>query len=108
MRTHRRTRTALFPISAIPLALLFALPGTADAQLIKKVKDTAKDAAEQEVLNQVDLLVRDKVKCVFSDFECIEGARNSGEDYVLTDSDGEVLVEVAIGGEPFRGESLGR
>ncbi|MDX1429597.1 MAG: OmpA family protein, partial [Rhodothermales bacterium] len=68
-------------------------PQAAHGQFIKKLKDTAKQAAEEEALVGVDQLVRGQVQCVFNDFECMKGAEESGEGYVLTDSDGEVLFD---------------
>jgi OmpA-OmpF porin, OOP family len=77
---------------AIAVAIAIATPATGHAQIFKKLKETVKQAAEEETLSQVDVLVRDKVKCVFNDLECIRRAEDAGEEYVLTDPDGEVLV----------------
>lgn len=73
------------------LLTLFAMP--AEAQLLKRIKRTVANAAEQETLNQLDRLVRGKVRCVFDDLECIRKAEESGEGVVLTDDDGEILVD---------------
>ena len=72
-------------------AVSLAAPAAAEGQFLDKLKDKAKEAAEQETMNQVDMLVRDKVQCVFNDLECMQGAEESGEEYVLTDPEGEVL-----------------
>lgn len=78
------------------LALLgfsFVAPEPAQGQFLDKLKDKAEEAAKSETLNQVDMLVRDKVQCVFNDLECMQSAQDSGEDYVLTDQEGDVLVD---------------
>lgn len=77
----------------VAVAVLLASPASAHGQFLDKIKDRAEDAAEQETLNQVDRMVRDKVQCVFNDLACMENAESSGEEYVLTDPDGEVLVD---------------
>lgn len=74
-------------------AFALATPQPANGQFLDKLKDKAEEAAEQETLNQVDLLVRDKVQCVFNDLACMESAQESGEEYVLTDPEGGVLVD---------------
>lgn len=90
MRTHDR-----FIGSAVlgAVAILLASPASAHGQFLDKLKDRAEEAAEQETLNQVDRMVRDKVQCVFNDLACMQGAEESGEEYVLTDPDGELLVD---------------
>ena len=77
------------------LLVLTAMPASADAQLWKKVKKTVKGAAETESLSQLDRMVRGKVRCVFDDLECIERAKAGGGEVVLTNDDGEVLVDDA-------------
>lgn len=78
---------------ALILLALAAAPGTADAQFFKKLKKTVTDAAESETNNQVDKLVRGKVQCAFDNLECIKSANESGQDVVLTDDDGELLLD---------------
>jgi outer membrane protein OmpA-like peptidoglycan-associated protein len=77
----------------VAIIFVLALPSAGQAQFLKKLKETAQNAAEDEAASQVDALVRDKVRCVFNDLECIGSAEESGEEYVLTDPDGEVLVD---------------
>lgn len=82
-------------ILAFGFAVMAALagPGAADAQLLKKIKDRAKNAAEDEAARQVAGRVQRGVRCVFDDFDCIEGAESSGEDVVLTDDSGNVIAD---------------
>jgi outer membrane protein OmpA-like peptidoglycan-associated protein len=80
---------ALMALLAVPVLA----PRDAHGQLLKRLKETVKQAAEDETLNQVDRLVRGKVKCVFDDLECIRQAEKSGKGAVLTDDDGEILVD---------------
>lgn len=84
-------------LRSILLLALFAFgaslasPNDAQAQFIKKLKDTAKKAAEDETNRQVDRLVEDAVACAFDDPRCIEQAEQDGKPVVYTDSDGNVL-----------------
>jgi len=80
-------------LSLIAAAFTIGLPSTAEAQFLKKLKDAATDAAENETINQVDRMVREGVACVFDDLECIESARDSGEDVYLTDEAGDPVVD---------------
>lgn len=93
MSMSRRARRTLVSLSFGIVALMLATPTPAHGQFIKKLKDTVKQAAEDEALAGVDQMVRGQVQCVFNDFECIKGAEDSGQDYVLTDNDGDVLFD---------------
>jgi OmpA-OmpF porin, OOP family len=67
--------------------------GTAECQVLNRLKRAIGRAAEEETTNQLDELVRGKVRCVFDDLECIRNAEASGGGAVLTDDDGEILVD---------------
>ena len=86
-------------LTAAGLALVssMAIP-EAEAQVFDRLKKTIKKAAEDETMNNVDRLVRGKVRCVFDDLECIQKAEASGKGAVLTDDRGEILVDQ--NGEP--------
>lgn len=73
------------------LALAPARP--AAAQFPDRLKEAAKSAAEREVTDQVRDFVRNAVKCVFDDLDCIRKAQADDEDVVLTDEDGEVMYD---------------
>ncbi|MEZ4411594.1 MAG: OmpA family protein [Gemmatimonadales bacterium] len=79
-------------IALILLALAFS-PARADAQFFKNLKKTVKQAAESETNSQVDKIVRGSVQCAFDNLQCINSAEKSGKDVVLTDDDGEVLLD---------------
>lgn len=85
------------PPRAFMLAAAAALlvPAPAAAQIWKKVKKTVERAAETESLDQIDRVVRGKVKCAFDDAECVRKAKDGGKEVVLTDDEGEVLVDDA-------------
>jgi OmpA-OmpF porin, OOP family len=89
-------RIALAKAAARRIALatvVFALgasPGS--AQIIKRLAKTVANAAQDETLSQLDRLVRDRVRCVFDDLECIGKANASGKGAVLTDDEGTILV----------------
>lgn len=94
MSKSSRALSAFLPIPVLCLFMIAALPATAEAQgFLKKLEDTAKEAVEEETLGGVDMLIRGKIKCVFTDLVCMENAAAAGEEVVLTDDDGEVLVD---------------
>lgn len=66
----------------------FAHLAPAEAQ----VPDQLEDAAEDEVADQFEALLRDAIRCPFNDLECIEQAKEEDEEVVLTDEDGEVIT----------------
>jgi outer membrane protein OmpA-like peptidoglycan-associated protein len=82
-------------VLTVALAFLWlpASPAEADAQVLKKLKDTAAEAAEDETMNQVDQMVRSGVACAFNDLECIRGAEEDGQTVVLMDEDGKPIVD---------------
>ncbi len=80
-------------LSLLAAALSIGLPSTAEAQFLKKLKDAATDAAENETLSQVDRMVREGVACMFDDLECIAAAEESGDDVYLTDEGGDPVVD---------------
>jgi outer membrane protein OmpA-like peptidoglycan-associated protein len=86
-------RAALSRVSALIVVGVFALPSSGEAQIFKKLKETVTQAAEDELLSQTDQLVRSGVSCPFNDFACIDGAKESGDDYYLTDANGEMVVD---------------
>lgn len=82
----------------ITILCLTALFGALDvsateAQIWKKVKEAAEDAVEDETARQVENLMRDGVRCVFDDLECIGNAEESGDPVVLTDDEGNVITD---------------
>lgn len=79
--------------TCVAVIALFAQPTSGQAQIFKKLKETATQAAEDELLSQADQLVREGVACPFNDFECIQGAEAAGDDYYLTDTDGEMILD---------------
>ncbi len=86
-------RNRLICAGAVLFAVGLANAAPAQAQLLKKLKKAAEDAAEEETMNQVDRLVRSGVQCVFNDLECIRAAEEAGESVVLTDADGEPVLD---------------
>ena len=70
--------------------LITATP--AQAQL-NKLKKAAQQGAEDEAARQVSNITAGMVACAFEDFECIEGAEESGGTVVYTDSEGRVVTD---------------
>lgn len=64
-----------------------------EAQFPKRITKRIGKAAEAETLNQIDRLVRGKIRCVFDDLKCIRDAEESGKGAVLTDDEGKILVD---------------
>ncbi len=79
--------TVLFLLA---MAISIGLPSPVEAQLLDKAKEAAAKQAEKEV---VEKLARPTATCVFDDLECIEDARESGQDIQLTDENGEPVVD---------------
>ncbi len=59
------------------------------------VKETAVDEARANI----ERLIRDGVRCVFDDFECVRRAKADGKEVVLTDDQGGLLLD--DGGKPI-------
>jgi len=82
----------LIKLTLLTATLPILVPSTAHAQIFDRLKDAATDAAEDEMTNQVERVVRYGVACVFNDITCIERAQADGEDVYLTDEEGEPVV----------------
>jgi outer membrane protein OmpA-like peptidoglycan-associated protein len=80
----------LFLVTA---ALWLGQPSELEAQLFDRLKRATVGAAEDEVVNQVDAMVRGGVACLFSDLTCIAAAEASGEGVYLTNEDGEAVLD---------------
>lgn len=93
MWTRNPFLSGLVSMSLAIVALVLATPQPAHGQFLNKLKERVTDSIEQESLHQVEEMARDQVKCVFNDFSCMQGAEESGDEYVLTDPDGKVLVD---------------
>lgn len=91
MHTTHTSAQKLIPLVAVLLCV--AAPRSAEAQVLKKLKDTAAQAAEDETMNQVDRLVRDGVACAFNDLDCIRSAEAEGQTVVLVDEEGQPIVD---------------
>jgi outer membrane protein OmpA-like peptidoglycan-associated protein len=77
------------------LAALAGFAGTlpADAQVINRLRRAAQNAVENETARQIERILANAVRCVFDDEACIEKAKSSGKDVVLTGDDGKVLMD---------------
>jgi len=81
-----------FPIFGLLVALMLALPTSADAQF-GRLKKAAQKGAEDEAAKQVENMAADAVACAFDDPACIEKAEDDGEQVVLLDSEGKVITD---------------
>lgn len=87
-RSSGRTRW-----SVAALCVMILIPDLVEAQIGRRIGRALGRAAENEVTRQLEDIVRDKVRCVFDDLECIEAAEASGKGAVLTDDNGKILVD---------------
>jgi outer membrane protein OmpA-like peptidoglycan-associated protein len=79
----------------VPLSTLLSLlliPAVADAQ-IGGLINRARRAATDELGRKIEQLVRDGVRCVVGDSECVEQARKRGRTPVMTDANGKILTD---------------
>ena len=89
----RPLRPAGFLIALFLVLPLAATSAPASAQIPDVVKDAAEDAAEDQLRAEVRKLVQNAVHCAFDDLQCIRESKESGEEVVLTDEDGEVIYD---------------
>jgi len=83
---------SLAAAGAAGLILLLLLPEPADAQVLRRLRDAASDAAERELTRQVEDRVVDAVRCAFDDLQCIRRAEEEGRSVEYVDDEGQVLV----------------
>jgi len=82
---------SLAPALALVLALASAVP--AEGQLLRRLGARARDAAERQLSVEVEQLVQRAVHCVFDDLDCVQRSRTEGQEVVLTDREGNVLID---------------
>ena len=80
-----QTRRTLLGILSISLLLA----GTGEAQVGRILGRAAADEARRNM----ERLMREGVRCVFNDLECVRRAEAEGKPVVLTDRQGEVLLD---------------
>lgn len=81
----------LITLLALTVAGGAALP--AEAQVLRGIKKTVRNAAESELRREIDDLVRNGVRCVFDDLDCIRRAKEEGKTPVMTDDQGQLLTD---------------
>lgn len=88
-------------ISVVLMALVLS-PTAASAQFMDRMRDAARQAAERETQRQVEIRVRETVRCAFGEVECIQRAEAEGHDVEIVDAQGQVMspadVEAMSGG----------
>ena len=89
-----RPRRILFMYSVV-LATVLATADVVSAQIpgADRIRRTASDAVEREILNEVDDLATNATRCVFDNLDCIRTANEAGEPVVLTDEEGTLLTD---------------
>jgi outer membrane protein OmpA-like peptidoglycan-associated protein len=86
-------RSSLLTIVFLAAFGLVALPSRADAQLLKKLKDAAQDAVEDEAANQTERLLREAIRCAVNDPVCAKQAEEDDQPVIYTDQNGEVITD---------------
>lgn len=69
------------------------LPEPADAQVLKRLRRAATNAAQQEVENKIARLVGSAVRCLLDDLLCYEKAKAAGEDVIFVDDEGDLITD---------------
>jgi outer membrane protein OmpA-like peptidoglycan-associated protein len=87
---HAFLHALVLAVLAVPLVVA-ASP--ADAQILGRLKRSAKNAAQRELASQVDRMVTDAIRCKLDDPRCVKQAEEEGKPVVFTDDDGEVIVD---------------
>jgi outer membrane protein OmpA-like peptidoglycan-associated protein len=83
---------SLKSLCAASLAIALLVPSLAEAQLGRLGRRIIRTATD-ETGRQIDELVRNGVRCVFDDLSCIESAEKGGKTAVLTDRDGNLMMD---------------
>jgi OOP family OmpA-OmpF porin len=86
-------RSTLLSVLCLAALNLFAVTGQADAQLLKKLKDAAQDAVEDEAANQTERLLREAIRCAVNDPVCAEQAEEDDKPVIYTDQNGDVVTD---------------
>lgn len=81
-------------LCATTIALSLGVAPAAEAQLGGLVRRATR-SAEDKLANEIDRLMREGVRCVFYDAECIQQAESDGKTPVMTDSSGNLLTDAA-------------
>jgi OmpA-OmpF porin, OOP family len=79
------------PSSVVALVLLLA-PAVAAAQ-VGDIGRRAAASASRELSREIDRLVREGVRCVFDDLNCIRAAKAQGKTPVMTDRSGQLMTD---------------
>lgn len=86
-------RSTVLTVLWLAILSLLALPSQADAQLLKKLKDAAQDAVEDEAANQTERLLREAIRCAVNDPVCAKEAEDDDKPVIYTDQNGEVITD---------------
>ncbi len=86
-------RPTLLTFLCLAILAVFATPSQADAQLLKKVKDAAQNAVEDEAANQTERLLREAIRCAVNDPACAEQAEKDDKPVIYTDQNGDVITD---------------
>ncbi len=70
-----------------------ASPAHLEAQILKGLKQVAKDAAKRELRNEVDRMVTEAIRCSVRDPACVKRAEEKGQPVVFTDDSGAVITD---------------
>ncbi|MCJ7629098.1 MAG: hypothetical protein MUO50_12015, partial [Longimicrobiales bacterium] len=89
----------MFRLGLLFSLLLLLAPQPADSQVLNRLKKRAAQAAEDQLSQEIEEMIRGAVRCVFDDLACVERARADGQKVVLTDAEGEIMMNDE--GQPY-------
>jgi len=86
------TRTVL-KLIVLTLFTGVVIPQPADAQIPRRLRRAAENAASRELERKVTTVVGDAVACAVGNTECVEEAQKNGDKVVIVDEDGDVITD---------------
>jgi outer membrane protein OmpA-like peptidoglycan-associated protein len=81
----------LFTVLALAIVAL-TLVAPLEGQFPRRLKQAAERAAEREVTNHVERLVRDAIRCQLDDERCYRRAKDDGKEVIFVDENGEIIT----------------
>ncbi len=87
-----RGRALALTLSLALLPALVAPPG-ARGQIVDRIKRSAERTVANELSKKIDDLLRDAIRCVVGDSDCYEKGKESGDDVIFVDDEGEVITD---------------
>jgi OmpA-OmpF porin, OOP family len=84
------------PVLTAGLILTLAtllVPEPVDAQLGRRLRQAAQNAAERQVTREIEERIANMVICVFDDLSCIRKAEDEGREVAYADDSGQIITD---------------